>query len=96
MNVPVPRFARLLDLLGLVLFLAGAACYGWAWIGLEELRTVQPVSDNSQHFAAVARFNDLWELSRVGIGLMLAAGGVVAGAAFYAVVRRKREDESPS
>ncbi|NIP58449.1 MAG: hypothetical protein GWM92_09270 [Gemmatimonadetes bacterium] len=86
MSLPVPRIGRILDLVGLVLFLAGAGLYGWSWLGMRELQAGQPVSEDPTHFAAMARFNDLWELSRVGLGFM-GAGAVIAVVALV-VARR--------
>lgn len=75
----------MLDIGGLLLFLAGAAVYGWAWIGMRHIDQFEPAS-GAGPFATVARMDDLATLSRVGIGVM-AAGAVVA---LVAVVVHRR------
>jgi hypothetical protein len=84
----VPRIGRVLDLAGILLFLAGAGVYAWAWSGLKALRDFEP-APNGPAFAAVARANELSTISRVGFALM-AAGVVVAVLA--AVVARRGPD----
>lgn len=80
MTPPVPRIGRVLDVVGLVLFLVGAGVYGRAWLGMQRLESVQPVSLDVTDFAALARFDELHQLSRVGLGIM-AAGVLMAVAA---------------
>lgn len=85
MPSPVPRIGRILDLVGLGLLLAGGGLYGWAWLGMRRLESVQPVSREAGDFAAMARFQDLWELSRVGLAVMVL--GVLTAVAAMVVAR---------
>lgn len=87
MPQPVPRIGRLLDLAALLLFLIGAGVYGRAWLGLNELRRDQPVSEVFAEFAAMGRFNDFWMMSRIGMWLMAAGGAVALLAAVVARIR---------
>lgn len=91
MTPPVPRLGRVLDLVGALLFLGGAAVYGWAWMGLRRLRDDPPVSAEGA-FVAVARANDFSTLSRLGLALM--AGGAVVAVLAAVVARRNRDDPS--
>lgn len=94
MSEPVPRTGRVLDLVGLVLFVAGAGLYGWSWLGMRRLQSTQPTSSDPVGFAAMARFNELWELSRAGMGLM--AAGAVAAVVAVAVARLAGRDGAGS
>lgn len=83
----VPRIGRVLDGIGLLLFLAGGALYGRAWFGLRHLEAEPPPSDGME-FAAVGRVVELHELSRTG--LLLMAGGAVVAVIAALVARRMR------
>ena len=78
----VPPLARRLDLGGIVLLLAGAACYLRAWVGMMELR--DGVAPGSAQGAGIREFDGYWQLSRIGLGigavaiLVMIAGAVVA------------------
>ncbi len=85
---PVPRIARLLDLLGALLFLAGAAAYAWAYFGLRELERFRG-SAADPPWAAMTRFDELWRISRTGAWLMLAGGAVFIAGSAWAWWRRR-------
>lgn len=88
---PVPRGLRVLNLLVLVLFLAGAGLYARAWVGMERLTSYQPAADEPL-FSAMARFDRLWGLSITGTWLVSAAVlGAVAVAVAFDVHRRRAE-----
>lgn len=86
MKRPVPRIGRVLDGLGLVVFVVGAGLYAWTWWALrgEEARPQQP-GDGQWGFVAVREVEGLDRLSDIGLVLM-AAGAVLAVVA--AVVAR--------
>lgn len=98
MSRPVPRIGRILDAVGLLVFVAGAGVYGWAWRGLRRLRETQPAQPISERFetlefsfTAVVRWNRLRELSWLGASLM--AIGVAVAVAAAVIARRRRSDE---
>ena len=95
MKGPVPRIGRILDLAGLLLFLAGAALYARAWLGLRGMDSFVPDPD-SAGFAALARADQLSSLGRVGVGLMIAGGiiGVIAAVVALRIMRRPDASES--
>ena len=78
----VPPLARRLDLGGILLLLAGAACYLRAYVGMTGLR--DGVAPGSARFAGIREFDGYWQLSRIGLGigavaiLVMIAGAVVA------------------
>jgi hypothetical protein len=72
----VPRIGRLLDLVGAILFLAGAAVYARSWLGLRAMDEFERTSDMGA-FAAVERADALSRLGLLGFALM-GAGAVVA------------------
>lgn len=91
MAARVSRNSRIIDLVSLVLVVAGAACYVWAYVGMEALRRA-PHDPNAELFAAYTRYVRLSQLSIAGL---VAVGlGVVVGiaAAFHA--RRATADPS--
>ena len=78
----VPLLARRLDLGGMVLLLAGAACYLRAYVGLIGLQ--QGVAPGSARFAGIREFDGYWQLSRIGIGIGAIAIVVMIAAAAIA------------
>jgi len=72
----VARSSRIIDVVSLVLVVAGAACYLWAYAGMKALRQATP-DPNAELFAGYTRFVRLWQLSVVGltsVGLGVAVG----------------------
>ena len=63
----VPPLARSLDLGGVVLLVAGALCYGRAYIGMMGLR--DGVAPGSPRLAGIREFDGYWQLSRIGLGI---------------------------
>lgn len=91
MSRRVPRIGRILDAVGLFLFLVGAGVYGWAWLHLRRLQDDQPTSESLESaFTAVARADRLSELSWIGASLM--GVGVAVAVAAAVVARRRRSD----
>lgn len=86
---PVPRGLRLLNVLSLLLFLAGAGLYIRAWFGMERLQTYE-ADPEAALFSGLAEFDHFWNLSRIGIWLVWAAVAVAVIAAIAAVVVRWR------
>lgn len=86
MKGPVPRIGRILDGLGLSVFLIGAGIYAWTWWALRR-RGGQPLqpADGRWGWVAVREVEGLDRLSDIGFGLMV-AGAVLAVVA--AVVAR--------
>jgi len=91
---PVPLVARLIDLAGLLLFLAGAGFYGRAWVGMRELARTAPAPDGLP-FAAMRRFDQFWGMSQTGKWLLIASVVVmVAAAAVGWALGRARPDRA--
>lgn len=87
----VPNGFRVVNLLLLFVFLAGAGVYARAWFGMRALTTYE-ATPTDPPFAAMARFDQLWGLSISGVWLVSAA---VIGAAAVAVafqLHRRRFD----
>jgi len=66
---------RILDLLGLALFLGGAAVATRAWIGFRGLPDDLP-SPGTSAVSAVAVADGFWRLQKIGTGLMIAGVAV--------------------
>lgn len=66
----VPRIGRVLDLVGLVLFMAGGAFFARAWIGFQGVPGYQPGVD-SPAWAAVQLADGFWRLQKIGAALMV-------------------------
>ena len=87
MRQSVPRLGRVLDLAGLLVFLAGAGCYLYAQRGLDDIRTGRTVITGSMF----ATLNEAKAYSRVAdLGMALAVGALVVFAVAFAVARRAR------
>ena len=82
----VPRLASYIDLGGLVLFVAGAACYFRAFVGMRHLEKDRLAATGKQ-FAALTDYNSFLGLSRAGIIL-----GAISIAAFIvaAIIARRK------
>lgn len=83
----VPRIGRILDGIGILLFLAGAGLFARAWIGFQEVRAYVPGPD-APLWAATELANGYWRMQRVG-GALMAAGVAVFVVAWW-VARRVR------
>lgn len=79
----VPRVGRVLDLVGLLLFLGGAALYARSWLGLRGMDEFTPGPD-APLFAAIERANALTRLGHIGLGFMAAGAAVACLAALVA------------
>ncbi len=75
----VPRLGRVLDVVGLVLLLAGAGVSARAWAGFEEVRTYQ-AAPGAEPFAALRLHDRYARLQRAGGALMVAGVGVFVAA----------------
>jgi len=82
----VPKIGRVLDALGLVLFLAGGAVFAWAWMGFTAVRGYQPTPEEGP-WAATRLANHYLRVQWVG-GAMMAAAVVVFVAAWWMARRR--------
>ena len=85
---PVPRIGRILDLVGLLLGLAGSGFVIRAWIGFGEVQAYEPKFDDPP-MAAVAFADGFWRMEKLGIGLIL-LGVAVFGAAWWVARRASR------
>lgn len=87
----VPRVGRILDLVGLLLFLVGSGLYGWSWLGLRRMDgfTREP---GAPAFAALERAEGLSRLGTIGMGFIAAGAAVAVLAALVAwwIGRRAR------
>jgi hypothetical protein len=90
MTSTVPPVLRIANAVSGLLFLAGALIYVRAWLGMRALEAYEAEPD-AELFAGVARFTHFWELSRLGIGIVLAALGLAVLAAIAAMVVRRRD-----
>ena len=77
----VPRIGRVLDLVGLLLFLGGGGVYVRAWLGFESVRHYQPSADDLP-FAATRLANGYLRLQHLG-GMVMLAGIAVFVAAWW-------------
>lgn len=75
---PVPRIGRILDLAGLLLFLAGGVVYGRAWIGFRSVPDFQR-PEHGTVMAATELADGFRVLERWGVaGMILGIGVFVA------------------
>lgn len=83
---PVSRLGRQLDLVSLVLIVAGLVLFLQAFIGMRELRDQQEtafVPGTTEAYAALNRYYRMQRLSWVGIGLGVVGIGVALSAAWH-------------
>lgn len=92
MSREVPRIGRVLDALGLLLFLGGAAVYLWTWMELRAMDRFQRAPGDAL-FAAVERADHVSMISRIGAGIM-AAGVLVFVIAAVIARRGSRQPDS--
>jgi hypothetical protein len=81
----VPRIASLIDLGGLVLFIAGAGCYFRAFVGMRHIEKDAFVATTAK-FAALTEYSEFLQLSRIG---MVLSGVAIATFIVAAVVARR-------
>jgi heme/copper-type cytochrome/quinol oxidase subunit 1 len=90
LSQPVSRLGRLLDAIGLLLFLAGAVCFGMAYLGMKQLRAAGFVPRRpGEPFGAVHEWEQWQRLSWVGL-TVAAVGLAVAVTAAIVWNRQKR------
>lgn len=96
MRPTVPRRARVLDALGLLLFLVGAGLWVRAWLGFQEVRGYAPQPEDGL-WAALRMAEGFARLQRLGIGAMV-GGLAVFGIAWWVARRAGRAragDQTP-
>lgn len=76
MSRVVTRADRTRDAVAMLVLLAGAALYGYAWLGMNNLATKQLVIPKG--IAAMRYFDTYWQMSRVAIVILLAGAAVLA------------------
>ncbi|GMV05822.1 MAG: hypothetical protein AMXMBFR53_20990 [Gemmatimonadota bacterium] len=89
----VPRIGRVLDLMGLALFLVGAGLYGRAWMGLRALPAFVP-DPAGEPWAAIRLANGYVRLQGTG-RMFMAAGMAVFVAAWWVARRAAAPAEAP-
>jgi len=88
---PVPRIGRVLDLVGLSLFLTGGAIWARAWFGFRGIPTYERPSGGTV-FATVELADGFRQLQRVGVTLMLV--GIAVFVLAWWVARRVQRAEA--
>jgi hypothetical protein len=89
----VPRIGRILDVVGLLLFLVGAGCFTWAWIGFGDVPAFVPDPDG-EPWAAVRMANGYLRLQKTGGSLMF-VGILVFVAAWWMARQSSRAESKP-
>lgn len=87
---PMPRrfgAERHADTAGLLLVIAGAVAYLYAGRGMRLLEA-NPITGGTDQFPALAEFDRLWTISRVGLGLAIV--GVLILVASATIAHRAR------
>lgn len=79
------RADRTRDLLSVLVLLAGAGLYAYAWLGMHNLATKQLVIPKG--IAAMRYFDTYWQMSRLAILIMI-AGTAAVGWSFWSYTRR--------
>ena len=100
---PMPRrfgAERHADTAGLLLVIGGAIAYLYAGRGMRLLEA-NPVTGGAGQFPALAEFDRLWTISRVGLGMAVLGVAVLVASATIAHrartrARRALEDASPA
>jgi hypothetical protein len=87
----VPRIGRLLDLVGLLLFLSGSTLFAWSWIGFGGVPDYEAPA-GAGAWATVAVADGYWRLQKTGVGLMV-AGVAVFVLAWWVARRATRHDQ---
>ena len=92
---PVTRLGRQLDIVSLILVLAGALVFLWAFAGmleLKDLRASEFVPGTTEAYAALNRYYRLQRLSYLGVGIAVLGIGVALSAAWHNRKFSKQED----
>jgi hypothetical protein len=84
----VTRADRSRDVLAMVVVLAGAAIYAYAWLGMHNLATKQLVIPTGT--PAMFYFDRYWQLFRLARVVLLVGAAIVAWS-FWSHFRRKAE-----
>ncbi len=79
MSTPVPRIGRVLDAIGLTVFLVGGGLVARAWIGFQSVPDFQRAPGDVSA-AAVAYADGFWRLQKIGVALMVVGVAVFVGA----------------
>ena len=85
-RTPVTRLGRILDVVSLVVILAGALLFAQAFLGMKALRDQREtafVAGTTEAFAALNQYYRLQRLSWLGGGLAVVGIGVALSAAWH-------------
>lgn len=94
---PVTRLGRILDIVSLVVILAGALLFVQAFLGMKTLRDqrdMEFVAGSTEAFAALNRYYRLQRLSYAGAGLAALGIGIALSAAWHNRKFSKTADRS--
>ena len=83
----VPRVGRILDFVGLTLFLVGGGLFAWAWAGFRRVPAIVP-DPEGEPWATVRLADEYLRLQRIGGGLMV-VGALVFVTAWWVGGRRR-------
>lgn len=89
----VPRIGRILDLVGLLLFVLGGGVWLRAWFGFQQVRHYQP-QPGDPLWSATHRANGFLRLQHLGMEVM-AAGVAVFVVAWWVAGRASRAIPAP-
>lgn len=92
MGAQVPRIGRVLDAVGLVIFVIGGGVFVRAWIGFQSVPDFRR-SPADVPTAAVQYADGFWRLQHIGVSLMIV--GVCIFAVAWFVARRRADSEMP-
>jgi hypothetical protein len=81
----VPRIGRVLDVVGLVLFLGGLGVFARAWIGFRAVPSYRATPEEGA-FATVRLADSYLRLERIGAGVMVT--GIAVFVAAWWIARR--------
>ncbi len=90
MTTRVPLIGRILDAVGLLVFLVGGGLVARAWIGFQSLPDLTQ-SPGALETAAVQYADGFWRLQKIGVALMIVGIVIFVGALLAA--RRASESE---
>ena len=90
MTTRVPLIGRILDAVGLLVFLVGGGLVARAWIGFQSLPDLTQ-SPGALETAAVQYADGFWRLQKIGVALMIV--GIVIFVGAWLAARRASESE---